>query len=584
MLYRDVEASRKLAHERVGELAADWGRAPSRAVAAGLGGDAVRKAGRARAPAAGRGPPRAARDIVARAVGTPRSDARQSADDRARREGGGMGVAPGLPRPDARRDAVRSCSRARRASGRRRCGSPPSRLRARGRSTCSPRGRPRRSTSSAMRGSATSWRTSCPPLSRRCRRLGGARSRPRCCSRVPTTPPPTPGQWPSRRTTSVRALAEDAPVLVAVDDVQWLDAPSATALSFALRRLEDHRVLCHARAPPGDRPFGGGGRARTRRGATGRRPAQPRGRPDPPQDQLDRVFPRPVLRRLHDVSGGNPFFALELARALDRTELPVDAAAPLPVPESLDRLVGDRLRALPAETGPPLLAVAALGSPATALLEALGIDAMALDPAFAAGVVERSEGEVRFTHPLLASEVYAQASPEERRAVHRRIAAAVDEPVAHARHLALALESPDEATAEILERAAGLARARGAPSVAAELAEAAARATPPGRRRPSPPTRKGGARPPRGRFRRDRLRSCARARRGRRSGRCACRGARAPRRAGERRGGRAGGGRVLPRRAARGRGRAGAAGVRPPGARPQRPDRRRTRSGGGARP
>ncbi|HSL65436.1 MAG TPA: AAA family ATPase, partial [Gaiellaceae bacterium] len=262
---------------------------------------------------------------------------------------------------------------------------------------------------------------------------------------------------------ALRALAEPAPVVVAVDDVQWLDASSAAALAFALRRLEASSVrvlLAHragtVRTPVEDALPG------TERVAVG--PLSVGAVQGLLKAHLDRAFPRPVLRRLHEVSGGNPFYALELGRALVREGVPAEPSAPLRVPETLERLVGDRLRALPEETGAALLVVAAVGAPGLGLLDALGVDPHALEAAVAAEVVEHADGEVRFTHPLLASAVYARASAAERRRVHARIAAVVAEPVAHASHLARSLDAPDAAAAARLEEAAALARDRGAPA------------------------------------------------------------------------------------------------------------------------
>ena len=76
------------------------------------------------------------------------------------------------------------------------------------------------------------------------------------------------------------------------------------------------------------------------------------------RERLDRVFPRPTLLRIHETSGGNPFYALELARALP---VDLDPTEPLPIPESLDELVGARLTALPEGTRSALALVAALG-------------------------------------------------------------------------------------------------------------------------------------------------------------------------------------------------------------------------------
>ena len=274
------------------------------------------------------------------------------------------------------------------------------------------------------------------------------------------------------------ALAEHDPVLIAIDDVQWLDRSSADALSFALRRLEREpvRVLLARR---GDRistlehalP---GGIERLPIGPLSLGAIQGLVR-----DRLGRSFPRPTMLRLHEVSGGNPFYALELARALDASAAPLDPAAPLPVPDTLERLVGERLRGLPDETRGALLVVAVSGSPTMELVEAAGISVETLAPAVAAEVLEQANGKVRFAHPLLASAVIVEATEPERRGAHRLVASVVDEPINRARHVAAALEEPDAETATVLEDAAELARSRGAPAVAAELGEAAARATPP---------------------------------------------------------------------------------------------------------
>ena len=126
------------------------------------------------------------------------------------------------------------------------------------------------------------------------------------------------------------------------------------------------------------------------------------------QRRLGRPFARPTLRRLHEISGGNPFYALELARGLDSAGATVDSLEPFPVPETLERLVGARLAGLEGTTHEALLLVAAHGRPSPALLGAAGISPNALEPAFAAQVVELSTDAVRFTHPLLASVLYQE--------------------------------------------------------------------------------------------------------------------------------------------------------------------------------
>ena len=119
----------------------------------------------------------------------------------------------------------------------------------------------------------------------------------------------------------------------------------------------------------------------------------------------------------------------------------------------------------------------ALGTVPEALLERAGVSGDALEPAVAAHVIERESGVVRFSHPMLASVLYAGLGDRTRH-VHARIAAVVDDPLQQARHKALSQDEPDAAVAGVLDRASDQARLRGAAAVAAELAEHALRLTP----------------------------------------------------------------------------------------------------------
>ncbi len=280
---------------------------------------------------------------------------------------------------------------------------------------------------------------------------------------------------------SFQVLAEERPLVVAVDDTQWVDSSSARALAFGLRRLRsEHILLLLARrldergeGPAVAEAFEPDAVERLRVG-----PLSIGAIHTILQRRLGRPFARPTLRRLHEISGGNPFYALELGRGLDAAGSTVDSLEPFPVPETLERLVGARLAGLGGAAREALLLTAAHGRPSPALLGAAGISPNALEPAFAAQVVELSTDEVRFTHPLLASVLYQESSEEERRGAHGRLAAVVDDPVERARHLALASDAPDEQVAAALESAATLVRARGTISAAAELCEYALRLTP----------------------------------------------------------------------------------------------------------
>ncbi len=276
----------------------------------------------------------------------------------------------------------------------------------------------------------------------------------------------------------LRELARVGPVLVAVDDVQWLDPPSAKVASFAWRRLREEPVgllLAHrlgTDAPAGlveDERFSSLLVGPLALGAVHRLL----------HARLDLVLPRPALRRVHEVSGGNPFFGLELGRALQAHEAELSPGEPLPVPGRLQELVRSRLEALPPASREVLAAAAALSQPTVGLLAAAVADGeRALRPALDAQVIELENDHVRFTHPLLASAAYQSLDPIGRRELHRRLAELVPDADERARHLALSTDAPDSDIARALEEAAEHARARGATATAAELCEDARRLTP----------------------------------------------------------------------------------------------------------
>jgi DNA-binding CsgD family transcriptional regulator len=273
---------------------------------------------------------------------------------------------------------------------------------------------------------------------------------------------------------AIELLAEDGPLVVAVDDVQWLDPSSAASLAFALRRLQAGVAILLARrlgegveTAPLEVALDGVEHLRLGPLSVGAIQQVLR-------DELDRVFARPTLLRIHEASGGNPFYALELASALGPD---VDPTQPLPVPETLEELVDARLAGLPDATRKGLVLASALGTAPVKLLRAAGVEDDALEPAVAARVVELQEGAVRFTHPLLSSVLYQGLAGTERRAAHGALAEVVVDPLERARHLALATEQPDPAVAAALDEAAALANARGASAMAAEFAEHALRLT-----------------------------------------------------------------------------------------------------------
>jgi predicted ATPase len=169
--------------------------------------------------------------------------------------------------------------------------------------------------------------------------------------------------------TSFQGLAEERPLVLAVDDIQWVDSSSASALVFALRRLRSERILLllarrldeSGEGPSVEEALEPDAVERLRVG-----PLSIGAIHTLLQRRLGRPFARPTLRRLQEISGGNPFYALELARGLDSAGGTVDSLEPFPVPETLERLVGARLAGLGGPTHEALLLIAAHGRPSPA--------------------------------------------------------------------------------------------------------------------------------------------------------------------------------------------------------------------------
>jgi tetratricopeptide (TPR) repeat protein len=276
----------------------------------------------------------------------------------------------------------------------------------------------------------------------------------------------------------LRAVAAGAPVVVGIDDLQWLDGATARVLAFALRRLGDERVrlVLSVRTGHADRlPLDIEQALPEPQRLVLRVDPLPVGVLDQLlRERLGLALPRPSLQRLEQICGGNPFYALELARVLPAgaTLAPGEAVQ---VSTTLAGLLRGRLQQMPAQAQGLLIAAAALAKPSIALLEQVG---GGLDEALAGGILERDGVLVRFSHPLFGSLVYADASAQQRHQTHRLLAELVDEPEEQALHLALGTQNPDERTAGRLEDAAQRAAARGAPDAAAQLAEHASRLSP----------------------------------------------------------------------------------------------------------
>lgn len=277
--------------------------------------------------------------------------------------------------------------------------------------------------------------------------------------------------------TAVHVMSARAPVLIAIDDVQWLDLSSRAVLAFAARRLKGPvGVLVTERSGPGVAESAASWLQVGTAGALTRTRVAPMSLGALHamlSARLGRTFSRPAIARIAEISGGSPLYALELARVVDSGPQSVNR-----LPATLSDLVRVRVDGLDDEVREVLVVAASVSAPTvdllaralessvervTALLEAAEVDE----------IVAIEGNRVRFTHPLLASGIYDCADPASRRKIHRRVAGITEQPELKARHLALAATVADEATLQALDAAADAARARGAPAAAAELVEMA---------------------------------------------------------------------------------------------------------------
>ena len=306
---------------------------------------------------------------------------------------------------------------------------------------------------------------------------------------------------------ATRSLLERAtgPVLVAVDDLPWLDRPSQRALRFALRRLSPRPAALVSCRPPPDiaaldlddarrialTPLGVGALhhvIRARLGAT---------------------LSRPLLARIARDAGGNPLLAIELARAVLRLPRPPRPGEDLPVAASMQQLLTETTKTLPDPTQAAVRLAALLTVPTVDDLVAAGAAPTALDAAEDAGLLTVTGAQITFAHPVYASAVRAGIPAATRRRLHRALADAVADPDERARQLARCTTRADAAVAAELAAAAERHRARGAPAVAADLYDQAAALTPPaltgpggelstpGPSAPTPVSNRPAARPPR---------------------------------------------------------------------------------------
>ncbi|WP_285681544.1 AAA family ATPase [Actinoplanes sp. NBRC 103695] len=261
--------------------------------------------------------------------------------------------------------------------------------------------------------------------------------------------------------------AAAAPVLVVVEDAQWLDRSSADVLVFVARRLDFEPVVLLAAVRDGfDGPFTGSGLPELALRRLGRAEAEL---------VVDRRAPglRPEVReRVLREAAGNPLALVELPTAAD------DSSSAMPLSARLEHAFAARVTGLPAATQ-TLLLTAALND-GDALAETLAASHATVDdlePAIAARLIDAGTDRVWFLHPLMRSAIRQRAGIGRRHAAHAALALVVADDDRRVWHRAASTSGPDEAVAAELEAAAGRAQRQGGIAAGAAAMERSAELT-----------------------------------------------------------------------------------------------------------
>ncbi|TDD74004.1 helix-turn-helix transcriptional regulator [Actinomadura rubrisoli] len=274
--------------------------------------------------------------------------------------------------------------------------------------------------------------------------------------------------------------AEDRPVLLLIDDAQWLDTESVQAIRYTLRRLGSRgvRAVVAGRWPDGLASGDGGSAPWAPVPDALHLPVPPLG-PDELAEMFDSYgLPVRVVNTLHSDSGGNPYLALALGGAF--TDRIPRHWRPAPLPQRVQAVIVERLGRLPEQARETLLMAALAIRPTTDLLCRAGRTEAARDIRHAAGLglLITEGGGIRFTPPAVGTVLAESADAPHLARVHRALAAVVPDAAGRARHRALADPGPNAELAHSLVTAAEQAVRQGSHRMAAELYRLAADRSP----------------------------------------------------------------------------------------------------------
>ncbi|ROO85859.1 regulatory LuxR family protein [Actinocorallia herbida] len=277
---------------------------------------------------------------------------------------------------------------------------------------------------------------------------------------------------------AVAAMAEDGPVLIAVEDAHWVDVPTREVMMFILLRLSrwDLRAIfarrpltASERVTPGINTIEVGPLPDTEAGEL--------------LDLLHPGLPPAVRGRVLDDAAGNPLALAELPAALG-----TDAATPMEMLPSgtsvrtrLEEGFAGRALTLPDEVRAALLVTALDGDGLENTARPVALTAADVLEIERLGLVTRDStpSGIRFRHPLVRSAITGTASPDELRTAHTRLADRYrTDPERRIWHLAAAAVEPDETVAAEIEAAARAIGVRGGSGLAVAALGKAADLTP----------------------------------------------------------------------------------------------------------
>jgi DNA-binding CsgD family transcriptional regulator len=272
-------------------------------------------------------------------------------------------------------------------------------------------------------------------------------------------------------------FASNSPLLVVVDDFQWLDQSSANVIAFIARRLQSEPIvlLLTSREVPEillddvvpDLHLGGLDRDAATALLRARHPG----------------LPHAIRDRVLNESAGNPLALVELPKAITSKFSRGGLLPPhLPLTTRLERAFASRISDLPLPSR-QLLLTAALSDrsslaevlSAAKVLRGAELSLDVLTPTVTAGLLTVNTVNLYFRHPLVRSAIHEASSMAERISAHRALAAVLkDDADRYAWHRAAATVGVDDAVAADLEAAAARAQQRGDVRVAIRALERAA--------------------------------------------------------------------------------------------------------------